>query len=180
MRRPGIEPGASRWQRDILPLNQRRLLNTYPHQNQQQTPRTHTRAAHHNKQTHLHQKDTSHHLARPNQTISHTRTKRANYHNAPLSSTQLLLLTLLTQSPRQAKPPCLALPCVAFSVVSCRVESCLCCLVLIRTYISSRDLPRFPVPFRCVQTAPAPSVRCKVRPATLSHLIISSHYPIFT
>ena len=24
MRRPGIEPGASRWQRDILPLNQRR------------------------------------------------------------------------------------------------------------------------------------------------------------
>lgn len=26
MRRPGIEPGASRWQRDILPLNQRRMM----------------------------------------------------------------------------------------------------------------------------------------------------------
>ena len=32
MRRPGIEPGASRWQRDILPLNQRRFTNTYPQQ----------------------------------------------------------------------------------------------------------------------------------------------------
>ena len=30
VRRPGIEPGASRWQRDILPLNQRRLVITYP------------------------------------------------------------------------------------------------------------------------------------------------------
>jgi hypothetical protein len=28
VRRPGIEPGASRWQRDILPLNQRRALIT--------------------------------------------------------------------------------------------------------------------------------------------------------
>nr|CCA21614.1 AlNc14C128G6866 [Albugo laibachii Nc14] len=27
VRRPGIEPGASRWQRDILPLNQRRFMN---------------------------------------------------------------------------------------------------------------------------------------------------------
>ncbi len=39
VRRPGIEPGASRWQRDILPLNQRRLVNTYPPQ-KHQTPRT--------------------------------------------------------------------------------------------------------------------------------------------
>ena len=29
MRRPGIEPGASRWQRDILPLNQRRVNIQY-------------------------------------------------------------------------------------------------------------------------------------------------------
>ena len=28
LRHPGIEPGASRWQRDILPLNQRRGTNT--------------------------------------------------------------------------------------------------------------------------------------------------------
>lgn len=28
MRHPGIEPGASRWQRDILPLNQQRTLET--------------------------------------------------------------------------------------------------------------------------------------------------------
>ena len=28
MRRPGIEPGASRWQRDILPRNQRRWLES--------------------------------------------------------------------------------------------------------------------------------------------------------
>ena len=31
VRRPGIEPGASRWQRDILPLNQRRLVNMFQH-----------------------------------------------------------------------------------------------------------------------------------------------------
>ena len=31
MRRPGIEPGASRWQRDILPLNQRRWLESTTH-----------------------------------------------------------------------------------------------------------------------------------------------------
>jgi hypothetical protein len=37
VRRPGIEPGASRWQRDILPLNQRRFVNTYTPQNKQQT-----------------------------------------------------------------------------------------------------------------------------------------------
>ena len=29
LRRPGIEPGASRWQRDILPLNQRRCWNRF-------------------------------------------------------------------------------------------------------------------------------------------------------
>ena len=42
VRRPGIEPGASRWQRDILPLNQRRFMNTYPHQNTQQPPTAYT------------------------------------------------------------------------------------------------------------------------------------------
>ena len=31
MRRPGIEPGASRWQRDILPLNQRRFAILQTH-----------------------------------------------------------------------------------------------------------------------------------------------------
>jgi hypothetical protein len=28
LRHPGIEPGASRWQRDILPLNQWRLVKS--------------------------------------------------------------------------------------------------------------------------------------------------------
>ena len=39
VRRPGIEPGASRWQRDILPLNQRRFMNTCLSKMQQQPPR---------------------------------------------------------------------------------------------------------------------------------------------
>ena len=53
MRRPGIEPGASRWQRDILPLNQRRSVRTHSTHfhirtrhsaaHKQRTTRTHTR-----------------------------------------------------------------------------------------------------------------------------------------
>ena len=37
MRRPGIEPGASRWQRDILPLNQRRLHTLHINHTKSQT-----------------------------------------------------------------------------------------------------------------------------------------------
>ena len=43
MRRPGIEPGASRWQRDILPLNQRRSHTHNIKHTIQQQPRTHTK-----------------------------------------------------------------------------------------------------------------------------------------
>ena len=61
MRRPGIEPGASRWQRDILPLNQRRymiLLHTLSHY----TLRKHHNGPHpschsnHYKHHHIHNK----------------------------------------------------------------------------------------------------------------------------
>jgi hypothetical protein len=39
MRHPGIEPGASRWQRDILPLNQWRA--SYPHTSRSQSQPSH-------------------------------------------------------------------------------------------------------------------------------------------
>lgn len=70
VRRPGIEPGASRWQRDILPLNQRRLLRPHYPQHKQQPPKntntktTHTRT-HNTRTTHKQPTQTNnnkHHL----------------------------------------------------------------------------------------------------------------------
>ena len=55
LRRPGIEPGASRWQRDILPLNQRRLANT-------PNPKTHTQTHTQKPHTTTHTHNTSLHM----------------------------------------------------------------------------------------------------------------------
>lgn len=53
MRRPGIEPGASRWQRDILPLNQRRFMLYTTHTLKQKSPKN-THNKHNTKQRTTH------------------------------------------------------------------------------------------------------------------------------
>ena len=78
MRRPGIEPGASRWQRDILPLNQRRfdILQTHTHKH---------------KPTH----NTTYHTHKPHHNTTHT----TSHHNTQTTHKHNNTFTLLTTPP---------------------------------------------------------------------------------
>ena len=140
---------------------------------------THTRRTPQRNKRIATKKDTSHNLARPNQTISHTHETRATttaltmlhsaHHSghAPAHIHRLCFSLFLFRLSLHAKPSHLV-----SLYLFCRVESCPCCLVLIRVYCTSIHLlsylPRLvsPVPFRRVQTA-------QHRPCSVS-VIISS------
>jgi hypothetical protein len=104
------------------------LLNTYPHQNQQQTPRTHTHAPHTTTNKRISTRKTHHTTSLDRTKPYHTHARNAQttttLHSAPASHSSDSVST-----PSQTTLSRLALCCLFCRVVSCRVESSLVCVV---------------------------------------------------